>query len=60
VRDYGLFAANPFGLHDFEKKEKGAGDLTVPAQRASPFAIASIFTKAARMRQKWPNVTPIT
>jgi hypothetical protein len=31
VRDYGLFAANPFGLHDFEKREKGAGDLTVPA-----------------------------
>jgi hypothetical protein len=31
VRDYGLFAANPFGLHDFEKKPSGAGDLTVPA-----------------------------
>lgn len=31
VRDYGLFAANPFGVHDFEKKEKGAGNLTVPA-----------------------------
>lgn len=31
VRDYGLFAANPFGIHDFEKKEKGAGDLTVAA-----------------------------
>lgn len=31
VRDYGLFAANPFGLHDFEKKEKRAGDLKVPA-----------------------------
>jgi hypothetical protein len=29
VRDYGLFGANPFGIHDFEKKEKGAGDLTV-------------------------------
>jgi hypothetical protein len=29
VRDYGLFAANPFGIHEFEKKEKGAGDLTV-------------------------------
>lgn len=29
VRDYGLFAANPFGIHDFEKKEKGAGNLTV-------------------------------
>jgi len=24
VRDYGLFAANPFGVHDFEKKPKGA------------------------------------
>ena len=31
VRDYGLFAANPFGLSDFEKKEKGAGDLKVKA-----------------------------
>lgn len=31
VRDYGLFAANPFGIHDFEKKEKGAGDLNVGA-----------------------------
>jgi hypothetical protein len=29
VRDYGLFAANPFGLHDFEKKPKGAGDLVL-------------------------------
>lgn len=31
VRDYGLFAANPFGVSDFEKKPKGAGDLTIPA-----------------------------
>jgi hypothetical protein len=31
VRDYGLFAANPFGIHDFEKKEKGAGDMKVKA-----------------------------
>jgi len=29
VRDYGLFAANPFGLHDFEKKPKDAGNMTV-------------------------------
>ena len=29
VRDYGLFAANPFGLHDFEKKPKNAGDMTI-------------------------------
>ena len=31
ARAYGLFAANPFGVHDFEKAEKGAGDWTIPA-----------------------------
>jgi hypothetical protein len=31
VRDYGLFAANPFGVHDFEKKPEGTGDITIPA-----------------------------
>jgi hypothetical protein len=32
VRDYGLFAANPFGEHDFEKlRDKTAGNLTVLA-----------------------------
>ena len=32
VRDYGLFAANPFGQHDFEKlQDKTAGNLTVQA-----------------------------
>jgi hypothetical protein len=31
VRDYGLFGANPFGIHDFEKKAAGAGDLRVAA-----------------------------
>ncbi|QDV05939.1 hypothetical protein Poly30_14420 [Planctomycetes bacterium Poly30] len=27
ARDYGLVAANPFGIHDFEKKEPGTGDF---------------------------------
>ena len=30
VRDYGLFAANPFGLHDFEKNLNTRGDLVIP------------------------------
>lgn len=32
VRDYGLFAANPFGKHDFEKlkDQPTAGEVTVP------------------------------
>ena len=38
VRDYGLFAANPFGQHDFEKlKDKAAGSLVVPAGHSITF-----------------------
>jgi hypothetical protein len=38
VRDYGLFAANPFGKHDFEKlDDKTAGNLTVPAGKSITF-----------------------
>jgi len=29
ARDYGLCAANPFGVHDFERKPPGTGDLEV-------------------------------
>ena len=37
VRDYGLFAANPFGAHEFEKKPAGTGDLTIPAGKSLTF-----------------------
>jgi hypothetical protein len=38
VRDYGLFAANPFGLHDFERlSDKAAGDMVVPAGKSVTF-----------------------
>jgi hypothetical protein len=38
VRDYGLFAANPFGRHDFEKlSDKSAGNLKVPAGESITF-----------------------
>lgn len=30
ARNYGLLAANPFGLHDFEGAEPGSGEMTVP------------------------------
>ncbi|MEY2982465.1 MAG: hypothetical protein RL562_2692 [Planctomycetota bacterium] len=30
ARDYGLCGANPFGVHDFERKPAGTGDLRVP------------------------------
>ncbi len=39
VRDYGLFAANPFGIHDFEadKKNPTKGNMTVPAGKSVTF-----------------------
>jgi len=38
VRDYGLFAANPFGQHEFEKlKAKTAGELKIPAGQSVTF-----------------------
>lgn len=43
VRDYGLFAANPFGIHDFERKPAGEGDLSIPAQQAITFRYRFLF-----------------
>jgi hypothetical protein len=37
VRDYGLFAANPFGIHDFERKPPGTGDMIIPAGESVTF-----------------------
>jgi hypothetical protein len=37
VRDYGLFAANPFGIHDFTKQPAGTGNLTIPAGKSITF-----------------------
>jgi hypothetical protein len=37
VRDYGLFAANPFGVHDFEKQAPRAGNMTIPAGKTLTF-----------------------
>jgi len=38
VRDYGLFAANPFGQHNFENlPDKNAGNLVIPAGKSVTF-----------------------
>lgn len=34
ARGYGLFAANPFGVHDFESKPAGSGDLVLGADES--------------------------
>lgn len=57
VRDYGLFAANPFGAHDFEKAPPHAGDLTIPAGGAVTFRyriyIHSGTTDDAHVAEAW-------
>lgn len=43
ARDYGLVAANPFGISDFEKKKKGTGDYTIKAGEALALRYRFVF-----------------
>ena len=43
VRTYGLFAANPFGAHDFEGQPRGTGDQVVPAGETITFRYRLLF-----------------
>lgn len=52
VRDYGLFAANPFGVHDFEKKEKGAGNMKVPSGESVTFRYRFYFHEGNEKQAK--------
>jgi hypothetical protein len=48
VRTYGLFAVNPFGLHDFDpakKNDKTAGDFTTPDGQITTFRYRLYFHK---------------
>jgi hypothetical protein len=53
VRDYGLFAANPFGQHDFEKlPDKNAGHLVVPAGKSITFRYRFYFHEGDEQQAK--------
>lgn len=44
ARDYGLIAANPFGIHDFEKGQpRGAGDYTLEAGQTLSLRYRFVF-----------------
>jgi len=45
VRTYGLFAANPFGVHNFEGGKKGVGDIVIPAGKSLTFKYRLYFHK---------------
>ncbi len=60
VRSYALFAANPFGKHDFEpahKSDPKAGDLTIPAGGRTTFRWRFYFhegdEKAAKVAERY-------
>ena len=64
VRDYGLFAANPFGLHDFEKKPAGAGNLRIPAGENVTFRYRFYFhegdEKQAKVAEKFKEYAVVS
>lgn len=57
ARDYGLIAANPFGLHDFEKAPKGAGDYTIKKGDSLRLKYRWLFhagdAKTAKIAERW-------
>jgi hypothetical protein len=61
VRSYALFAANPFGKHDFEnlKAEPTAGNLTIPAGGSVTFRWRIFFhlgdEKAAKVAERYAD-----
>jgi len=43
ARDYGLIAANPFGLHYFANQPEGTGDMPIPAGQSVTFRYRFLF-----------------
>ena len=43
ARDYGLVAANAFGVHNFERKPKGTGDFVIEAGKSARFRFRFVF-----------------
>ena len=43
ARYYGLVAANPFGIHDFEKKPEGTGNMKIAAGDSVTFRYRFLF-----------------
>jgi hypothetical protein len=38
-----LVTANPFGIHDFEKKPEGTGDMRIPSGQSVTFRYRFLF-----------------
>jgi sugar phosphate isomerase/epimerase len=52
VRTYGLFAANPFGVHNFENKPEGTGNITIPDGESLTFRYRLYFHSGNQKQAK--------
>ena len=52
ARDYGLITANPFGVHNFEGKPKGAGDMVIKAGESVTFRWRFFFHEGSAEQAK--------
>lgn len=64
ARDYGLVAANPFGISDFERKPKGTGDYTLKQGETLNLRYRFVFfagtaeeAKIAEKYERWVKET---
>ena len=59
ARDYGLVAANPFGIHNFERKPKGTGDLKILKGSDITFRYRFLFhkgnAKSAKISERYTS-----
>lgn len=59
AREYGLVAANPFGIHDFERKDRGAGNLTIKKGEMLTFRYRFLFhegdSKGAEIAKRYAD-----
>lgn len=58
ARDYGLFAANPFGVHDFEKKPAGTGDLILKRGDSITFRYRLVIATGGRSMSELEENAP--
>ena len=62
VRDYGLFTANPFGVHNFENKPAGTGDIKIAAGKSLTFRYRFYFHKGdekqGRVAERYGEYAP--
>ena len=56
ARSYGLISANPFGVHNFERKPEGTGDMKIEAGKSVTFRYRFVFHEGDAEAAKIPEL----